>query len=333
MLEHCLGKTNPDGVDPRFVLMAGDQIYADMFNRLIPIGLADTFEEFQERYHTAFGSPHMRRLLRQVPTYMILDDHEIEDNWTQDRIEDRQKRVLFNLAIDAYRSYQWSHSSRIYGQRLYYHFECGGYPFFILDGRTQRYKDDDPENLDDNHLLGRPAFPEEEPSQLEILCDWLSTQQQQKGNAPKFIVTASVFVPNNIKTTRGDRQKNASDSWPAFPATRRQLLQRIVDKEIQNVVFLSGDIHCSNVAEIHFDGTVVPKREVTVAAEVGGQIVEKTTRCKAGNYVTEGMLLLRIDPRRYELEVRRLRSIVDQAQIDLKQLEIERANNLPGSIP
>jgi len=95
-----------------FSLMVGDQIYADMFHRLIPIGLADTAEEFQERYLTAFGSRNMSRLLRTSPTYMILDDHEIEDNWTQDRIHGRAKRQLFNVAIGAYCSYQWSHGPR-----------------------------------------------------------------------------------------------------------------------------------------------------------------------------------------------------------------------------
>ena len=90
----------------RFVLMVGDQIYADMLNRSIPIGLADTYEEFQERYHQAFGSQKIRRLLRQLPTYMMLDDHEIEDNWTQDRILERKKRVLFQLAIGAYIRHQ-----------------------------------------------------------------------------------------------------------------------------------------------------------------------------------------------------------------------------------
>jgi len=89
-----------------FVLMVGDQIYADLLSRFIPIGLADTFEEFQERYLEAFGSRNMRRLLRNVPTYIVLDDHEIEDNWTQDRIATQEKRRLFNLAIGAYMSYQ-----------------------------------------------------------------------------------------------------------------------------------------------------------------------------------------------------------------------------------
>ena len=126
-----------DRAGARFVLMVGDQIYADMFNR-VPVGLADTYEEFQDRYHAALGSRNMRRLLRHVPTYMILDDHEIEDNWAQDRMRDRKKRLLFNVAIGAYCSYQWTHSPRNFGMRLYYSFECAGYPFFVLAARGRR---------------------------------------------------------------------------------------------------------------------------------------------------------------------------------------------------
>ena len=248
-------KNAQDGAGARFALMVGDQIYADMLNRAIPIGLADTYDEFQERYDSAFGSRNMRRLLRQLPTYMILDDHEIEDNWAQDRIRDRKKRMLFNVAIGAYCSYQWTHSPRNFGMRLYYSFECAGYPFFVLDGRTQRFKEDRANFLKDNNLLGRPSAPGEDPSQLEELCRWLRTQQRDHGDVPKFIVSASVFVPNNVRTTRGDDEKNDDDGWAAFPTTRRELLDCIVSAEIQNVVFLSGDIHCSNVATLRFGGS------------------------------------------------------------------------------
>lgn len=99
--------------------MVGDQVYADTLNRFVPIGLADTYEEFQERYKTAFGSPNMRRLLRAAPTYMTLDDHEIEDNWTQDRLGEEGKHRLFNIAIGAYMSYRWSHGPRSDGRLLY----------------------------------------------------------------------------------------------------------------------------------------------------------------------------------------------------------------------
>ncbi len=239
---------------PRFVLMAGDQIYADTFNRHIPVGLADTHEEFNDRYQRAFGSANMRRLLRLVPNYMILDDHEIEDNWSQDRLGKPGRKLLFNLAIGAYLSYQWSHGPRSYGRRLYYQFACAGYPFFVLDTRTQRYLDGGADQLGHNHLLGRPALAVDEPSQLDILCDWLQTQQQGRGNAPKFILSSSVFAPSHVAALRSDRARADSDSWPAFPATRRRLLRAIVEHGVQNVVFLAGDVHCSAVARLQFTG-------------------------------------------------------------------------------
>ena len=225
-------KSAHDAAGARFVLMVGDQIYADMFHRAIPIGLADTYEEFQERYHSAFGSRNMRRLLRHVTTYMILDDHEIEDNWAQDCIWDRKKRMLFNVAIGAYCSYQWTHSPRNFGMRLHYSFECAGYPFFVLDGRTQRFKEDRANVLKDNHLLGRPSAPGEDLSQLEEVCRWLRAQQRDRGNAPKFIVSASVFVPNNVRTTRGDAEKNDDDGWAPFPTTRREAPPVFLDTKL-----------------------------------------------------------------------------------------------------
>ncbi len=245
-----------------FVLMVGDQIYADMLNRSISLARADTFAEFQERYLTAFGSRNMQALLRQIPNYMILDDHEIEDNWTQDRISDVASREIFNLAMSAYLSYQWSHGPRTYGHRLFYQFECGGYPFFVLDTRTQRFMDDDPTSLGDNHLVGRPSLDPLEPSQLDLLLQWLENCQKSSGNIPKFIVSSSVFVPNPISAREGRTGtpqqvvdwRQQSDSWPAFPNTRRSILQCILTNKIQNVVFLSGDIHCSNVAEMSFQG-------------------------------------------------------------------------------
>jgi len=59
------------------------------------------------------------------------------------------------------------------------------------------------------------------------------------------------------------------DAWAAFPTTRRQLLQAILDGDVQNVVFLSGDIHCSNVATITFqnaDGSTLPLRSYSITS-------------------------------------------------------------------
>lgn len=265
--------TDKFGQPACFTMMCGDQIYADMLNRFIPILRAERYDEFQERYVTAYSAQNLHNLLRQSSTYMILDDHEIEDNWTQDRLKgDPGKHMVFNFAITAYMNYQWSHSPRSWGRLLYYSFDCGGYPFFVLDTRTQRYKNSSDRAQDsglrDNHMLGYPTIDEHHPGQMRRLKDWLSQQQKDRGNVPKFIVSSSVFVPNAMderinetKTKNLDyllyqangHNRDDSDSWPAFPQTRKDLLDHVVDENIQNVVFLSGDIHCSNVAEITFE--------------------------------------------------------------------------------
>jgi alkaline phosphatase D len=237
-----------------FALMVGDQIYADLFNRAIPIGRADSAREFHERYEEAWSSRNFRRLLQRLPTYMILDDHEIEDNWDQTRIRSERGRALFQLAVMAYRSYQWLPGPRNFGELLYYSFECGGFPFFVTDGRTQRVRrepegDDEWRLLPDNHLLGYPQKGSH-PGQIDRLCAWLVQQQKAVGSRPKFIVTASVFAPNAVEARRRPWK---DDAWAAFPQTRAQLLRTIVEREVENVVFLSGDIHVSNVCEIWFE--------------------------------------------------------------------------------
>jgi alkaline phosphatase D len=270
---------NPnDGTTPRLFLMVGDQIYADTLPKAGGLVVANTEEEFRERYMSAFGSPYTRSVLRSVSTYMILDDHEIEDNWVQGRLKLAEKRNLFNLALRAYMSYQWVHCPRNYGDdgdqnrgnRLYYSFEACGFPFFVVDGRTQRIRDDPDEDVDltDNHMLGRPSKGKDYKGQIDELCAWLDAQQKAKGDRPKFVVTASVFVPNEVSTTKSDEAKARDDSWAAFPNTRRQLLQTILDKKVQNVVFISGDIHCSNVAKMEFvrEGNVSPLKAYSVTS-------------------------------------------------------------------
>ena len=163
-------------------------------------------------------------------------------------------------------SCQWAHSPRNFGTKLFYSFDCAGFPFFVLDERTQRFKDDE-DLLEDNHLLRRPSLdPEHEPSQLDHLCQWLSEQQEKRGDIPKFITSPSVFAPNTIATLKNDRAKNKDDSWASFPTTRRTLLDHIVGNQIQNVVCLSGDVHCSNLARIWFSG--IPEAEKLKAFSV-----------------------------------------------------------------
>ena len=82
------------------------------------------------------------------------------------------------------------------------------------------------------------------------------------------------------------------------------------------------------VFHIDFDGVVVPLREVTLSAEVGGRIIEKTPDCQSGEFVHKGTLLLEIDPRDYELEVRRLKQELKQAILSIEEIDEEIKQNV-----
>jgi multidrug efflux pump subunit AcrA (membrane-fusion protein) len=77
---------------------------------------------------------------------------------------------------------------------------------------------------------------------------------------------------------------------------------------------------------LEVDGTVVPFREARVAAEVAGRIIFKDPNCEAGNFVTQGQVLMRIDKTDYELEVQRLSRLRDQEYQSLGEIDQEMVN-------
>ncbi len=61
-------------------------------------------------------------------------------------------------------------------------------------------------------------------------------------------------------------------------------------------------------------GSVVPFREIRMAAEVGGRIKKKYDVCQAGVFVTKDTPLLEIDPEEYELELLTIKADVKESQ-------------------
>lgn len=74
------------------------------------------------------------------------------------------------------------------------------------------------------------------------------------------------------------------------------------------------------------DGVVVPFRELVVAAEVAGRIVEKTAACRPGRVVHQGETLLRIDPTDFQLEIDQLKRQIEQALLEVAKVDVELKN-------
>ncbi|MGH8347330.1 MAG: alkaline phosphatase D family protein, partial [Pseudomonas sp.] len=207
------------------MLMTGDQIYVDDMNFFAP---DREYKEILAKYRAAFSQPHISRLMANVSTYMILDDHEIEDNWPDKKRSGDD--ALYKNAISAYELYQASHSpvfellddGRIsrHPKHYWYQFTDGDIEWFVTDSRTRRNL-----SADDRRIL--------DVEQEHALCHWLIHSPARV----KLVVTSVMFFP--------DAKHNGDDDWGGFPGQRLRLLETIRSHRLKNVIFVSGDVHCS----------------------------------------------------------------------------------------
>lgn len=212
------------------VIMCGDQIYADDLNI---IGADNGIDQYNSRYQKAFSTPYLRKMMSSIPTYMTLDDHEIEDNWPESASKkDWVKK--FPAAIHAYSTYQASHSplfalngNRITGTptHLWYKYTDGCCDFFVTDCRTERYLEDG-----EREIIG--------PRQMKELLTWL----MDGSGRVKLIITSVPLY-----------ESESSDKWHGFITQRDMLLECIVSNQVQKVVFLSGDVHACMASQLKLD--------------------------------------------------------------------------------
>ncbi|MHB8667828.1 MAG: alpha/beta fold hydrolase [Burkholderiales bacterium] len=243
-LRDLVERRQEDAPAPSLLLLAGDQIYADATAGLFDP--KDRRSRFYDAYREVWTAPNAREVLRQLPTYMMLDDHEVSDDWHPQDPDDGMRA----WALRAFEEYQLAHSPNAFAsQRLsaaapsdykhyYYDFSAGGFAFFVCDTRTER--------TGRIRIMQSPQFGE--------LTNWLKDQEREGGSRPKFVLSPSVVLPF-LNATRGSTAYAArSDGWDGFADSLRELFGFIARESIRNVVFLCGDPHFSMSSEIQFGG-------------------------------------------------------------------------------
>jgi alkaline phosphatase D len=228
------------------IVMMGDQIYADDMGFISPDVSLDAYNQ---RYRDAFSQPYIGELLSRLPTYMTLDDHEIEDAWPA-RASTRDWVVKYPAAMHAYLTYQASYSPlfEVAGDRItgvpdwyWYIFRDGCCDFFVSDTRTERLLSD--------VEAEREIMSDE---QLTALKGWLN----DSSGRVKFVVSSVPVFPE----VRSDNR----DKWGGFTRQRSELLDFIRDNDIRRVVFLSGDVHSSLSAEVESPGAASGWKVVSI---------------------------------------------------------------------
>ena len=245
----------------RFILMIGDQIYADAWMHNGIGKVASNLDEYRQVYAYTWSRPPFRKLLQNLPAFMILDDHEVDDDWRWtdrgrnwayipwwDKLERlwtgrpiAERRIPRQRVLDALQAY-WEHQAMHAppmlrpltlmpsGQydlewstsgALAYTFNFGAAAFFVLDLRSQRVC-----NSQERILLGE--------NQWQMLEAWLAAV---KDSFPvKFIITSSACLFNFAVDIPQDR-------WPGFRRERERFLQLIARHDVKNLYLLAGDMH------------------------------------------------------------------------------------------
>jgi sarcosine oxidase delta subunit len=237
---------------PRFVIHAGDQIYFDFpysGRKAVP-------DEYRRAYReTWFEDKGLQAFLRACPQYMTLDDHELADAFPDVRkngeVDDERVAAVAGAGTTAYAEYVHSRQPNNQSGRFYYSFDHGSAHFFVLDTRTER-----------DHATGRLIHKD----QMSALTTWLKKHRREL----KFVVTSVPFVAELKPTDTSDGKRDErQDKWcgPRFRRQRDELIEFLLAEQIEQLVFLAGDMHCCYHARMRIGP---PAERITIHELAGG---------------------------------------------------------------
>ncbi len=128
-------------------------------------------------------------------------------------------------------------------------------------------------------------------------------------NALRFLVPVALGIAVLVLVVRS-----------AEPPARTPLAERAV--AVRTIVAPEVAV----VPRVRAYGTVRPKRTWDAVAEVGGRIVEMHPKLREGAFMRAGTLLLRIDPRDFELAIAQGVADIEAARAQLAEVEVREAN-------
>lgn len=233
-LARRLDDSRGDEPRPQLLLLAGDQVYVDETAGLFTQPGGSAIDRAYEVNHRLEA---YRRVTRSLPTYPMLDDHEVRDNWEPPPAAE---------AIDAYRQRQHKLVNSAAHGPFSYRAQPAGLPMLVLDTRSARDRRGLRIAPDTTPLHDARIVQSADAAQLQQL---LSNEAHARD--PKFVVSPVAVFPLHRATVFGQAaERIALDDWGGFPRSQLQLLQQVRDGNVRHVVLLAGDRHLSSVSSL-----------------------------------------------------------------------------------
>ncbi|MCA9714025.1 MAG: alkaline phosphatase D family protein, partial [Myxococcales bacterium] len=303
----------------RRVLLLGDQVYADepirlslfdddYFTRVGPEGADDIFACTREqvralwhqRHRMYWTPPAMQRLQAGWATHMILDDHELIDNFGSAEAHHRAPwTTVREGALDAVYDYQSARCLPPDGdarpRRFSHALRHGPVILYVADLRCDRRVDGDTATI-----MSDAQFAE------------LEETLREHGDAPIAIIALSVPILHlpawlvELGVTYTGEGSNIDDRWsaPNARAQRARLLTILHDwiaaQSGRRVVMVGGDVHVGAVTTLRWPDGITMHTLISSAMsnlqppalrEVAGSLPAAPIRVEVGEHELRGELL------------------------------------------
>lgn len=287
-----------------------------------------TLAQYRARYAQYKSDPHLQASHLAAPWIVTWDDHEVSNDYADDR-DERLAPDFMERRAAAYQAFYEHMPVRLHAlpasaqrfarMRIYDRFEWGRLAqFHLLDGRQYRSHQACQHPGRGGSTSVGTACTERTAAERTLL----GAEQEQWLDAGFAASTASwnllaqqtlMAQCSQIPIEGEDGGRFWNDGWDGYPAARRRLLDAMRKHELRNPVVLSGDVHTFYAAELRPDfNRRASKDNPVIATELCGTSVTSNSRpqSRTDRYVADnphirygrsdrrGYMLLEITPER-----------------------------------
>jgi alkaline phosphatase D len=250
--------------DLDLVLFVGDYIYESSNPRYLlrqhTGGVPQTLDEYRARHAQYKGDADLRAAHAAHPWVMTWDDHEVVNDYANDRdTKYTDPAVFLRRRAAAYQAY-FEHMPVRIGpdaanpahMRIHDRLAWGQLADVrTLDNRQYRSHHACPDPLKGGGrvVMSCNELADPQRSMLGMAQErWLTQGMNTSQAAWKIVAQGTQMSSTGLATPMG--RSAFTDGWDGYPLARERFLQNIADAKLQDVLVLGGDVHMNVAAQL-----------------------------------------------------------------------------------
>jgi alkaline phosphatase D len=273
---------------PDLVAFLGDYVYESSWGRRHvrrhDPGVPRTLDAYRRRHALYRGDADLRAAHAACAWVVTWDDHELENDYADDRSERGEPREAFLARrAAAYRAYfehmalPWSSAPRGPSMQLYGHVDWGSVArIHVLDDRQYRTPQAcSAPGRAGSRTVGPDCAERLDPARTMLGAEqeaWLARSLQ--GSRARANVIAQQTLVGRCDRRPGPEEAWWTDGWDGYPAARRRMLEAVRTSGARDPIALGGDVHAFFAGELHEDFER-PAARPAMTEFVGGSITSQ----------------------------------------------------------